>query len=180
MLTQPFFGAMCNIHPAAFHAAITRAALGQVLREIVVEIESPVQARRQSLAVQDHCADEGCRDVPLLLESLRQGHGAGTHWIGKIHYSVVAGIKPGQDAGVRRVGDGADGERILEADAVARQAVEGRCLRLLVAVATHVVGAQRIQRNEEDVWLGVLRSGGCWRRRFFAGGGACADRACAR
>ena len=68
---------------------------------------------------------------------------------------------------MRRVGDGAVGERLREANAILGDRVDGGSFDLLVSVTGDVVGAQGVNRDEEDVGLGD----GGGRRRLGAEGG---------
>lgn len=72
---------------------------------------------------------------------------------GKIGDTVTAGQQSGQNAGVGCIRNRAGRECLAEADAVPGQAIEGRRLDGFVAVAVDVVGAERIDCDQEDFWL---------------------------
>ncbi len=74
----------------------------------------------------------------------------------KIGDAVRTGQQSGEDAGMRSIGDGAGGECPCEANTVLGQAIEGRCLNGLIAVAVDVVGAEGIDGDQKHVGMGHL------------------------
>src|SRR5438093_12102167 len=72
---------------------------------------------------------------------------------GKIGDPVTAGQQPGEDAGMRSVGDRAGGKCLAKPNAVIGQAIERRRLNGLVTVAVDVVGAQRVNGDQKNFRL---------------------------
>src|SRR5258708_38216379 len=60
--------------------------------------------------------------------------------------------QPGQDAGVRSVCDGTRGKSLREAKSVVGERIHCRSLNAFIAVAVDVVGTQRINGYEKDIW----------------------------
>ena len=74
----------------------------------------------------------------------------------KVAHTVGAWQQPGQNAGVRAVGDGAGCECLGKTDALLCEQIQGGSLDSVVSVAVNVVGTERVDRNEEDVREGDL------------------------
>src|SRR6267154_1413667 len=60
--------------------------------------------------------------------------------------------KPSQNAGVRAICNRAGRERLRETDSFFCDRVERGSLNLVIAVAVHVVSAQRVNCDEKDIW----------------------------
>jgi len=97
--------------------------------------------------------------VSLLLQQLRPGCVLRGERNAEVGNPVNAGQESGKDGGVRRVGDWAVSERLREANAVGGEGIERWSFDLLVAVTGDVVGAQRVERDQEDIGQGFPRRG---------------------
>ena len=150
MRRDPGLGMLHNVHPAPLHASPARLGL-RMLGEIVVEIEAAIQARRQSLAVENDRADKGGGVVAVLLHQFRQSRMGRRQRYGKIGHAVAAGQQSGQNAGVGGIGDRAGGKRLAEADSVLGQGVECGRLNGFVPVTVDVVRAQSVDGDEINV-----------------------------
>src|SRR5271155_4035048 len=145
MLTQPRLRVPHHFHPPAFNASPSRFR-GWMLGKVVVEVEPLIESGSQRLAVENDCSNKSGCVIALLAKQLRQ------RWIrrrqrhAKIGHSVCAWQQPRENAGVRSICDRARGERMLEADAISCQSVQGGRLDPLIAVAVHVVGSQGVDR----------------------------------
>ena len=64
--------------------------------------------------------------------------------------------KPSQNAGVRAIGDRAGRECLGETNTLLCKQVEPGSLNAIVSVTVNVIGAERIDRNEENVGTGTL------------------------
>lgn len=109
VLGEPRFGIGNDGLGAAFDSAeaVFRVVLGG---KIVVEIEAAIKAGRELIAVQDDGADEGPRLVSLLFQEFGPRDVGGRKRNTEIGDAVNAREKPGEDAGVRSIGDRAVGE----------------------------------------------------------------------
>jgi hypothetical protein len=119
-----------------------------MLREVVIEIESAIQARRQCFAVENDRTNKRRGEIAVLAQQLRQSWMRGTQGYGKIRDPMRAGQQSGQDTGMRSVGNWTGSERLLKTNAVLRQRIERRCLNGLVTVAVDVVRAERVDGDQ--------------------------------
>src|SRR3982074_3403272 len=71
MRGHPRFRMLHHLQAASFHSSPARLRL-RMLREVVIKIKSAVEARRQSFAVEDDCANKGRGMIAVLLQQLRQ------------------------------------------------------------------------------------------------------------
>ena len=116
---------------------------------VVVEIEA---ARQPPAAVQHERAYDRAGGIALLLENLGHRTEARVERLpGKILHAILKGISTRQDRGMRRPGQRHLRDGALEDNAVARQGVEGRGLHIGRAVAAEVVGANRVNGDENHV-----------------------------
>ncbi len=143
MVAHPTLRMLHHFHAPALHPSPARFA-GRMLGKVVVEIKSAVEPGGKSLAVQNHSADERRRVVTLRLEQFRPGGMIGRQRHGEVGDAVCARQQPRQNRGVRGIGNRAGSKRLLEADAILRQAVQCRSLYLLVAITMNMVSPQRI------------------------------------
>src|SRR5580765_3374837 len=127
MLRQPTFGVLNDLHTAPFDAPEALFAL-RLGREVIVEIETPIESGRQSAAVKNHSADEGCGLVALLLQQFRPSRVLWRERNSEICHAVHAGQKPSQDRGVRSVRDGTVCKCIRKTNTVRSQPVQRRSL----------------------------------------------------
>src|SRR5215469_4253259 len=118
-----------------------------MLGEVVVQVETFIQAGREGLAVEHNRTDE-CRGlIATILEQPRAG------WINRGKpsaegcYAVRAGEQTRKNADVRRRSYWAWRENPRESHAVASQAVERGSLDLRVAETVNVIGAQRVDSD---------------------------------
>src|ERR1700674_1490766 len=150
MSSEPGLRMAHHIHATAVPPAPTHIRT-RVLRKIIVEIEPTIESRRQALAVENHCPDERCRAITLLFKQLRQGRMSGGQRYRKIGHAVRTWQQSCQDSRVRGVGDRTGSEGLRKAKALFCQAVQGRRLDALIAVAAHMVGAKGIDGYQENV-----------------------------
>src|ERR1035438_3519362 len=122
------------------------------LGKIVVEIKPAIKAWSERVAVQDHGSDERGSPGALLLQQVRSGDMLRREWDTKIGDAVHAGQQAGQDRDVGRIRNRAMRERLRETDAIGGKRVKRGGFDLLVSVAPNVIGPQRIDGDEEDVW----------------------------
>lgn len=73
---------------------------------------------------------------------------------GEIGDSVRARQETGEDAGMRRVGDGAGCESIGKPHAVFGQSIQGRRGSVRVTIAVNVIGAEGIDGDQKDIRRG--------------------------
>jgi len=96
--------------------------------------------------------------ISLLLEQLGPGYVLRRERNTEVGHAMHAWQKSSQDRGVRSVGDWTMREGLRETDAIGREPVKRGSFDLLVAIATNVVGAQGVDRDQEDVGRGLSRS----------------------
>ena len=133
------------------HAAEVEVLVLLQVEAIVVDLEALVEAPP---AVEDERADERSRRVALLPQGfgdrllLRPQRGVSVD-----AHAVMGRVHARHDRGVRRLGQRRRRGGLGEEDAAPREAVEVRGARPRIAVAAEMVGARRVQRDEDDVGL---------------------------
>ena len=130
---------------------MTSAAFLELLwREcIVIEIKS---ACEPPTAVKYERTHHRGRGVSLLLEDLSNGSKSRIQRLsGKILYSVLKRISAGQNHCMRWPSKWNLRNGALEDDAVAGQGIQCWCLHRSGAVRSRVVGAYRVDRDENDI-----------------------------
>ena len=118
---------------------------------IVVEIKA---ARQSPASVEHERADHRPGRISSLLERLRHGAKLRRQRLpGEILHAVLKRIGAGQNHGVRRPRQRHLRDRPLKHHAVMRQRIQRGSLHVLRAVASHVIGAQRIDGDQYDAGL---------------------------
>src|SRR5689334_21244055 len=123
MRVQPLFRVLDHVHAPALYPAPARLGL-RVLRGIVVKLKTPIQARGQTVAVEDNGADKSGSMIAILLQQFRPGGVACSQGNREVGYTVRTGEQAGQDAGVRGVGDRARSKRSRKTNAGGGQGIE--------------------------------------------------------
>ncbi len=121
----------------------------------VVEVESLLE----SVAAIEH---DGADHRACLVAGLPEALGQGLVGVVQAEDSVVAhgvpgGAHPGQDRGVGGEREGSHGDRALEQHPLCGKLIQGGRLDPTGAVGAHVVGAQRVDGDEEDIGPGGKR-----------------------
>jgi hypothetical protein len=136
------------------HRPVERGETGHA----AIGLEPPPQAEvGRKLAV----ADEGGRAVPAIGQVLGERVELPGQGLGNLEHPVVQWEERGEDGRVGRQAEAGLGNGIPEDGAGAGQGVEvGRGLPG-IAMAVHVVGPERIDEDNDDVWrLARLRAAG--------------------
>src|SRR5205807_3308361 len=113
--------------------------------------EAAVQPRGESLAVEDHGADERGGAITLLVKYLRQRGVLRRKRYGKVGDAVRARQESGEDCGVRRIGNGTRSECLGEPHSALCQCVQRWRFYVLIAIAVNVVGPKGVDGNKENV-----------------------------
>src|SRR5438552_5537220 len=116
---------------------------------IVIEIKT---ASQSPTAVKNKRAYHSPRGISMLFESL--GHGAeswGERLSSEILHAVLKWIGSRENDRMRRPGERNLRDGALEENAIAREGIGRRGLHLFCAVATDVVGANGVDRDQNDV-----------------------------
>ncbi len=122
---------------------------------IIVEIKSASEA---PTAVEDEGADHRSRGVPLLLKRLRDRAKARLQRLAsEILHSILEGIQASQNHCVRRPSQRHLRDGPFKNNAIARESIESRCLDVLCPITTQMVGADRINGDEDYVRPGFGR-----------------------
>ena len=115
-------------------------------KRVVIKVEA---TRQSPAAVENERADHGSGGVTSLLEGL--GHGTklrSQRLPGEILHTILKRISASQDHRVRRPGKRNLRDRALKNDTVMSQRIKGWSLDRLRSVTSHVIGAQRIDRDQ--------------------------------
>src|SRR6266498_3649759 len=160
---EPVLRSSADLHAATLHAPPTRLCL-RMLIEIIVKIKPTIQTGCQRVAIEDDGADKSSGLVARLLQHLSPSFVSWCQRHTKIGDTMRARKQAGQNCCVGRVGDWSWRKRLIETDSVGCQAVHRRSFNILVAVTVHVVGAKRVDRDEENLGLSrrVLATGTTW------------------
>ena len=123
---------------------------------IEIGIEPLVQPEAR---VENRRADERRRGVAVVMQDLGERDGAGRQLVAdEIVHARRHGESAGQERGVGGKGDGDGRISVCESSPRPRQGVNGGRLCRLVSVASHVVGAQRVNGYQDNVRrIGVRR-----------------------
>jgi hypothetical protein len=123
-------------------------ALHVALDAVVVAVEA---ARETEAPVQHVRADERAGRVPARLQHGRERPGLrGEHVRPVVVHAVVRRLQPGEDRRVGRQGQRHRRPGVLHHEALGRQRVDLRRPARTRAVDAHPVGAQRVDRDQED------------------------------
>ncbi len=164
---QPLSDGFEGRSPGSLHGTeLGPAAEGDA---VVIEVEPVAETR---LRPQDPGRDRRARGIAHLLQGAGQ-IGESVRLEGVAHVvadAVGRGQHPGEEGGVGGERQGGVGVGAPEEDRIASQGIDGGGLHLLVAVGRQTIGAQRVDRDEND---GRARREPCGRalpRRLRAGG----------
>ena len=153
---------------------VGRAPPVVAVREVVVVHVEP--AGEAEAPVQRETGDEGRRPVSRVVKGLGQGRDrVRQDVIAVVAYPVAKRREAGQDRGVRRRRERHLCDRGREARAAGRERVEHRGGGAGVSVAAQVVGAEGVDRDEQDIGPGCGRGSGT-RPRARAGDRRAQDR----
>ena len=97
--------------------------------------------------------DEASRVVAVLLESLGYRRNSIVE-AGLVHNTMLRGVDPGEHRSVSRGRPDRRRERIPEQNRLLGKTVQKGRRRSVVSVAGHVIGPQRIDRDEDDIRIG--------------------------
>ena len=148
-LVEPGLGLPDRLRPPTLDGRQIQHARILDLELVVVAVEAPVDPPPP---VQDEGADEASGAAARGGEILGQRRQPLVQRIADVLADTVnRGVDAGHDRAVRGESEGHRRHRVLEQDALAREPVEMRRLDLCVAVAAQTVGAQRIDRHQDDV-----------------------------
>ena len=116
---------------------------------VVVEIKA---ASQPPTAVQNERTDHCASGVALLFEQLSHRTKALIERLArKILHTVLKRIRTGQNGGVRRPGKRHLGDSTIEDNTIASQAIKNGSLNAGRAVASKMIGAHRVDRDENYV-----------------------------
>ena len=143
-----------------------------VLAEIEV-VEVGLEPLRDAPLVVEHVgADESAGVEAARLEPLGQRRLAVVEEEAAVVAHAVRGrILAGEDRRVRRERERRRRDRLLEEHALARHAIDGRRLDAVVPVRVDVIGARRVERDEQEVQPGRRDAGRQAPERVAARGG---------
>ncbi len=133
---------------------------------VIIKIKSPIQSKARV----QHCrADYRSRLVSGLFENRSQGGLKRAEFVAaEIMHAAQHGIRSRQHRAVRRQSYRNDREGALKAHSIRSQAIDVGRLDLLVSVAAEMIGAQRINRDQDHIQRGLC---GRLRRRTKRGEG---------
>src|SRR5947208_11291998 len=116
---------------------------------IVIEIKT---ASQSPTAVEHKRADHSPGRISMLFESLREGAELRSERLpGEILHAILKWIGSRENDRMRRPGERNLRDGALEENAIAREGIGCRGLHLFCAVATDVVGANGVDRDQNDV-----------------------------
>ena len=116
---------------------------------VIIKIKSLIQSKAR---VQNRGGNHRPRLVPGLLEHRGQRGLQGTEFVAaEIVHAAQHRVGSRQHGRVRRQGHGNDREGTLKARSIRSQAVDVRRLDLLVSVAADMIGAQRVNRDQDHI-----------------------------
>src|SRR2546429_4395597 len=147
---KPGFGVLDNLHAATLDASPALFSFS-LSGKVIVEIKAAIKAGRKRLAVENHGSNETCGLVAVLIKQFRGSDMLRREWNAKIGDAVHAGQESGQDRNVRSVRNRAMSECLRETNTIGGEGVECGGFDLLVPVATNMIGAQSVDRNEVHV-----------------------------
>ena len=107
--------------------------------------------RQTEPAIQDIGSGERAGRVARVLEALREGDDVWAQLLAVVAHSVGRRQQPGHDGRVRRQRDGCGGDCLCEPQAVLAQRVDVRRRCGAIAVAREVVGARRVEGDDQQV-----------------------------
>ena len=137
----------------ALHLVEIRFVQAIEVEVVVVKIESLIQSKAR---IQDCGGDHRSRLIPGLFEDgSERGLKRAKLVAAEIMHPTEHGIGSGQNRGVRGQGYGNDCEGAVETRSVGSEGVDVGRLDLFVSVAADMVGAQRVDRNEDDIQSGL-------------------------
>src|SRR5439155_26567390 len=122
---------------------------------IVIEIKT---ASQSPTAVKNKRADHSPGRISMLFESLREGAELRSERLpGEILHAILKWIGPRENDRVRRPGERNLRNSVFKEDAVVGEGIGRRSLHLLCAVATDVVGANSVDRDQNDIGRQFVR-----------------------
>ena len=147
VLTQPLSCSLGDVRAQALDFSRVSSSLSVKVERALVDVKPLAQSEA---SIQDKGAHKGCRTVSAQLQNSRKGNGAGSELLAVVFDPVRKGISRGQQGNV-----GGQSERRLRADLREQgpapgHGVDVRRLRAPRAVATEAVGAQGVDRDEND------------------------------
>ncbi len=159
---KPSLGMTDDFHAAAFDAApallilavgiFAVSILAIAFRKVVVKIEAAIEAGSEGVAVENYSSNKSRGLVAMFFQQFSGRDVLGGEWDGKISDAMHARQKAGENRDMRGVGDRAVRESLRKANTVASQGVERGGFDLFVSVAADVISAQRVDRDEVNVW----------------------------
>ena len=128
------------------------------LYAVVVHVEAASEAVPP---IQHERADERTRAVSTIVQHGRERwNRRGQRKVAVVADAVREWIGAGQQARVRGQRNRRGRDRTLEQHALARELIDPPCARLLISVRANMIGARRIERNQQDVRTRRTRSNG--------------------
>ncbi|MFO0980811.1 MAG: hypothetical protein U1E76_03515 [Planctomycetota bacterium] len=122
---------------------------GAVRRQAIVVIESLIEPE---LRLEHERRDERSGVVAGSLQRLGHGDVLGREpEQAVVAHAMLVRVEPGEDRGMRRRGQRTRGVRVLEAHAARCQPIDHRRHFLRAAVAAELVGARRVERDQDEV-----------------------------
>ena len=146
--TQPSDEGIRDLVGAPLRSLLARIALVKLLVEGVETLAETERSRHRVRA------DKRRRTVAAPLQQSRQRQIVLTeteHDV--VAHAVHRGVKPRQDRRVRRPGERRRGLHLFEPDAFRREGVKHRRRARGRAVHANVIGTERVDRDEQEVWM---------------------------
>ena len=149
ILAEPVQGHVGHQVAGTLHFFQIRFLQAIEIEVVVVKIESAIQPKAR---IEHRRTDHGAGGVSVFLEHGSQGGLARSQLVsGEIVHAAPHGVSPGKHYGVRGQRDRHRSVGALKARALGRQRVDVRSANLLVAVASEMVGAQRIDSDDHHI-----------------------------
>ena len=148
---EPREGGVHDLVGRSLHGPQVQVLVLPEVEAVVVDVEALIEA---PAPVQHERRDPGSRGVASLRKRLGdRGLGRAQGRVAVDAHPVVGGVGAGHDRGVRRQRQRRGGRGLGEEHPAARQRVDVGGLDVGIAVGAQVIGAGRVQGDEQDVGL---------------------------
>ena len=149
VLAEPVQGHVGHQVAGTLHFFQIRFLQAIEVEVVVVEIESAIQSKAR---IEHRRADHGAGRISMFLEHGSQGGLARAQFVGgEIVHAAPHGVSSGKHHGVRGQRDRHRSVGALKARAVGGERVDVGSANLLVAVASEMVGAQRVDSDDHHI-----------------------------